>query len=121
MKPFNLEQALAGKPVVTRDGKEVTQIVKWDIQVGYPVSYVTSGCKEVLFTTTDGYYKWDKSESRNDLFMDPEVKEAWVNVYKWSMGTVTVGEVYSSEEEAYSKRDNVESYLKTICIHTWEE
>lgn len=26
MKPFNLEEALAGKPVVTRDGRDVKEL-----------------------------------------------------------------------------------------------
>jgi hypothetical protein len=44
MKPFNLEEALAGKPVVTRSGDPVTQIVKFDLKnnikrlVGYTAS-----------------------------------------------------------------------------------
>lgn len=28
MKPFNLEKALAGEPVVTRDGRKVEQLTK---------------------------------------------------------------------------------------------
>lgn len=31
MKPFDLEKALAGERVVTRDGDEVTQITKFDL------------------------------------------------------------------------------------------
>ena len=30
MKPFNLQEALAGKPVVTRDGRKVEQLFYFD-------------------------------------------------------------------------------------------
>ena len=30
MKPFNLSEALSGAPVVTRDGREVTQLVRFE-------------------------------------------------------------------------------------------
>ena len=36
MKPFNLEEAKAGKPVQTRDGRDV-EILKFDLRKGNPI------------------------------------------------------------------------------------
>jgi hypothetical protein len=39
MKPFDLEKALAGEPVVTRDGRPVTQLIKFEaiVEDGYVI------------------------------------------------------------------------------------
>lgn len=42
MKPFNLERALAGDAVITRDGREVTQLVKFDVESKYKLFGVVS-------------------------------------------------------------------------------
>lgn len=36
MKPFNLEEAKAGKPVCTRDGRKVN-ILRFDLNNPYPI------------------------------------------------------------------------------------
>ena len=74
MKPFNLEAALRGEKVVTRDGREVTQLVKFDVE----------DCnRPVVGVVDDSIYKWSpKGEwslamelSDLDLFMheDPAI------------------------------------------------
>lgn len=119
MKPFNLEEALAGKPVVTGDGIPVTQITKFDIESKWPIHGVYNG--RLYSFAIDGKTGQPWLSSKHDLFMAPEIKEAWVNVYNYD-GNIEVGDVYNSEAEAYRYRNkcNVEC-LKTICIHTWEE
>lgn len=66
-KPFNLEEALAGKAVVTADGREVTQLHKFVTNAAIDLAGVIDG---VLCTTTD-----------IDLRMKCETKtiEGWVN------------------------------------------
>jgi len=36
MKEFNLEKALAGEPLVTRDGREATHFTVFDADITYP-------------------------------------------------------------------------------------
>jgi hypothetical protein len=78
MKPFNLEAALAGHPVCTRDGRPVTQLVKFDCKYDYcvfgvlddaPASWMESGQH-----TCDGNNPYD-------LFMAPVKKTGWVARY----------------------------------------
>ena len=72
MKPFDLEAALAGAPVVTRSGKPVTQLVKFDA-IRSPFN---------LFGVVDGeVYSWGESGGY-DLFMATVKREGWINIYK---------------------------------------
>jgi len=71
MKPFNLEQALKGKPVVTRNGRKVTNIVVDEKNVTYPlqVRIVQKDICEDLTYTIEGTFWFEGRESRHDLFM----------------------------------------------------
>lgn len=66
MKPFNLERALAGEPVVTRAGVEVTQMHLFDTISTFPLVCVVSGYTEVFLA--DGRYQFSGAHP-NDLFM----------------------------------------------------
>lgn len=72
MRPFNLEQALKGKPVVTRDGRKVTNII-FDKKHGtYPLYgqiMQQDSLQEALTFTAKGTYWFGAFESKNDLFM----------------------------------------------------
>ena len=74
MKPFNLEQALKGKPVVTRDGRKIDRIWIDQTNVDYPVYAMVpsySSPKELVqrtFTNGGRYYN-DHSLTAHDLFM----------------------------------------------------
>ena len=81
MKPFDLEKALAGAPVVTRDGREVTQLHLFDLKEhGYPLHGVINGKEggqSVECFIENG--KWRRSgESEFDLFMKTEKKVGYV-------------------------------------------
>jgi hypothetical protein len=72
MKPFNLEQALKGKPVVTKSGRKVTNIVVDKTDKRYPISaHVFEGDKlfETLTYTIEGGFWFEGRETSNDLFM----------------------------------------------------
>jgi hypothetical protein len=77
MKPFNLQDALAGKQVVTRDGNEVTQLHLFncpnekDVLYGVESNYIESW--DIL-----GQYRRGGSESGRDLFMAPTERKEWV-------------------------------------------
>jgi hypothetical protein len=77
-KPFNLERALAGDPVVTRHGKPVTQLTKFD----YDGEYVLRGVLEgnLVGWLENGCY-YSSGEWSYDLFMAPKKRTVWVNLY----------------------------------------
>lgn len=115
MKPFNLEKALAGEPVLTRDGRAVTQLHKFNIEKAYPLRAVLDG--EVVAFAIDGASSL-LGESSLDLFMaEPE---RWVNVYWNDRHGIYNGAIYNSEEQAkQEKKDgllNSDIYQTTIKI-----
>jgi hypothetical protein len=78
-KPFDLERALAGDPVVTRNGRPVTQLVKFD--VGNVISPVCGVLGDNILTwRVDGRH-FSNCGSTYDLFMAPKKRTVWVNLY----------------------------------------
>lgn len=67
MKPFNLEAALRGDPVVTRGGKKATQITKF-YKEDATIACVIDNSLFLFFE--DGMFTNNGSESCHDLFMD---------------------------------------------------
>jgi hypothetical protein len=79
LKPFNLEQALAGAPVMTREGRKVVRIF-----------YAEEACEnsQVICVFETGvvfpYYKdgtYTNSSSVHELVMAPTKKEGWVVMF----------------------------------------
>ena len=100
MKPFNLEKALSGEPVVNGSGVKVTEIVYFntvDQRLSPPIIAVLDGVSRGF--TIDGiHYKAHPSESI-DLFMADT--EKWVNVYyNKEKDLAFCSETYESEIEA---------------------
>lgn len=82
MKPFDLERALKGDPVVTANGDEVTQLTFFGgVENPYQLRGVICGA----------LHAWDLkgySPSRSvprDLYMAP--KKVYINIYKVNEGT----------------------------------
>lgn len=127
MKPFNLEEAKAGKPVVTRDGHKA-EIIKWDFNSPSGYSLIVVVTKEdgksqsVQTCTQDGrYFATNASFSNSDLFMASEKKQGWVNLYKTQKYPAMLSEVvYASLEEAKKGKSWPELYITTAKIE-WEE
>lgn len=109
MKPFNLEQALAGQPVCTRDGREVTQLVKFDVISAFNIGGVLD--RDFHRWKQDGAFDCFRCE--HDLFMAPIKKTGWVARY----GNDYVWGVFESESEAFLKAPGALSYHEI----TWEE
>jgi len=116
MKPFNLEQALAGKPVMTREGRKVVRIF-----------YAEEACEnsQVICVFETGvvfpYYKdgaYTTSSSVNDLVMAPTKKEGWINIYNVLSLDVTGKNIYPTEEAALANKGC--DCIATIKIE-WEE
>lgn len=74
MKPFNLQRALAGDAVITRDGRTPTQITYFsDIKnTGYKLYAVLDG--GIVSYNSEGKY-CDIKQNREDLFMVSDQKE----------------------------------------------
>ena len=87
MKPFNLEEALAGKPVVTRDGRKVTQFVHFKLEDCLDPIYGIVDDNELLSWDEDGkYWPGTKVIDDKDLFMASEEIAIWINIWKNSQG-----------------------------------
>ena len=79
MKPFNLEEAKAGKKVVTRDGIEVAQLTEFNGIGDFCLFGVVNG---VLKSWNKRGEEWRNNKSSNDLFMATEKKTVYIGVYK---------------------------------------
>lgn len=121
MKPFNLEEAKAGKPVCNRDGNDV-RIICFDSRNNSNnpiVALHTEGdIEEIFFHDINGKHQ---NFSRFDLFMKSEKKEGWVNIYKDSCGTYRNSIlIHLSKEDAIKERYLIDNYIDTVKIE-WEE
>ena len=120
MEKFDLKRALAGEPVVTRDGREVTEIHFFETCTkGYAVIAIIEG--EKFGFTNNGYYLNNSAEHILDLFMKPKVVECWFNVYEID-GELYVGgknqRYWESESKAKEQIHcvNGTKYIKTIKL-----
>jgi hypothetical protein len=117
LKPFNLEKALAGDPVVTREGQQVTEIFlcKTANKTESSVVFVCNG--KVYATTVNGNF--DGFASSHDLFMAPKIvkKSGWLNVYPNN----TVGyTVHPTKESADINKCDISNRVACIFVE-WEE
>lgn len=120
MKPFNLEEALAGKPVITRDGKKVTHIRYFPELEGKsePVSGVVDNESIETFSSDGKYVPSSTTPFDYDLFMDVEKVSGYVNVYQSSTleKVIYLGSgFYKTYQEARSNGKGTD-YIKTIPI-----
>jgi len=111
LKPFDLEAALNGAAVVTRAGKEVTEVV---------VLKNTFYGKNVLALINGNLYSFyqdgkvdEDVEYPNDLFMKPTQVTKWVNIYKNSSGYYCGNHFHLTKEQAL---ENNEGGVDTIQI-----
>lgn len=122
MKPFNLELAKKGYPVCTRDGRDA-RIICFDAKTGeYPIIalvYCTKNCTETVHSyNLEGKY-FTAEESSSDLMMKSNRHIGWTNIYSWSGGHLSTGDIYSTKEDAI-KGICCDNILDTIKIE-WEE
>ena len=110
MKEFNLQKALAGEPVVTRDGKKVTQITKFDnvTITKYSICGVVEGSLENW--SIEGKYH-HTLESQFDIYMAEESKTIWINVWK----DVKDGSLSAS---IHSRKDKCDMEIDELLSHT---
>lgn len=122
MKPFNLEEAKAGKPVCTRTGDKV-RILCFDRNDSvYPIvaaiSYSTG--EDIELYTNNGETSMGSVHS-TDLMMATEKKKGWVNIYLEDIAVnySYSGIIYDTKEMA-DREYKADNYVCTIPVE-WEE
>ena len=93
MKPFDLEAAKRGEPLITRDGREAHFIAHTDkVASADKVMAVVSGDWRAF---TEQGERCSGAVSTLDLFMAPKKRTVWVNLYR---NYAAIG--YDTEERA---------------------
>lgn len=114
MKKFSLEDALAGKPVVTKKGVPVTELRLFkDAKTQYCLAGILEG--DINTWTKEGDYLKNNPSCHN-LFMAPETVERWVNVYE---NDSVYEEMYHSKQDALDAKSetlNDQKYIGTFPI-----
>ena len=120
MKPFDLEKALAGEPVVSKEGRKVIQLHYFP-NLGSNFKVIAQLEHGFSFDTFTIHGKYSENNSSQlDLFMaEPEI---WVNVYyneKTGVYGSSIGTTYPSEEMAKAGISDLEegNYQATIKIN----
>jgi hypothetical protein len=118
MKPFNLLQALEGKPVITRNGELVTEIIQFaNISSPYCIAGI---CNGTIYTwSIDGQIDVISDlEHKKDLFMAEESKTIWINVWKHVKDGSLSASVHSRKDKCDMEIDELLSHtlIKTIEI-----
>lgn len=117
MKPFNLEEAIAGKPICTRKGLPArildTNLKGWSRPI---VVAILSGddYEHVQFYRKDGKL-FPSLETEDDLVMCSQEHVGWINIYK---DNILDTRIHETKESALQVRGD--NYVDTIQI-TWEE
>lgn len=113
LRTFNLDEAKAGKPVCTREGRNA-RIICFDCRIeSFPIVALVSGAlgrEEIISYDEAGYSSTREPENR--LFMLPEKKTGYINVYNKL--------IYNSEEDARDGITDDPDYVGTIKVE-WEE
>jgi hypothetical protein len=116
LKEFNLEKALNGTKVFTRNGRQVTEIHQFKTKRGAnTVVGVIDGCLYEWYESG----VWDSTgKTTYDLFILPEVVCKYQNIYYDSKDNRmwTGGKIYNTKQEALNSVGQSMYYIKTIKI-----
>ena len=113
LEKFNLQDALNGRPVVTRDGNPV-KIAGYNTDAEEASKLCGWSCGIVLSWTENGNYYVDE-DSPDDLFHPVEEKQPrtfWVNEYKKG----AIGTTFFDNEKAAKYFSNDPDYITTHKI-----
>ena len=122
-KPFNLEQAKAGKPVCTRVGHKA-RIICFDAKTSgdYPIIALIEDVNNSIYETVCSFSNEGEYRKGNihdiDLMMPLEEHEGWVNIYR-NAGIVSARCIYNTREEAMESAEE-EDYIDTVRV-VWYE
>lgn len=104
LKPFNLEDAKAGKPICTRDGREV-RIICFNKEGDFPiVALIKEGNKEIVYPyKLNGCDSEDNIKSNYDLMMAPHKITMYTVIRKGPKNvTYVTGGLYKTRSLAES-------------------
>lgn len=123
MKPFNLQEALAGKPVVTDTGQRVTDLHRFKTASDYCIYGVVE--TETARDRPDHVGMWTTegcSASGRFLSMPTTKKTGWINIYKGFNGvpTTTGCVLHETKELAEHNGKVAPNWLSTAKLE-WEE
>lgn len=119
LKPFNLERALAGDPVVTRDGRKIIEIIKFNSDINHPIFALVENRINAEWRTLEGKY-WDNQESESDLFMIPIKKTYWINIYKNEYGIRLYHDTFFNSKEDAINSKILRNYHSTVHVEIEE-
>lgn len=118
MKPFNLKEAKAGKPVCTRDGRKA-RIISFDRHgedcpiIALVVDSKNAECEEVIDYTLDGICNENIiNHNKYDLMMFTRKKEGWIIIHKEA--------IYDKETAEKIARETTANVIRIQKIE-WEE
>jgi len=119
MKPFDKEKALAGDPVITRDGSEVLNLTEFPAATGkYTLAGTLHGLIE-MWTSTGKFYK--DSTGDGDLFMAPKKVTHTKKIALDTAGHISVYDGSTSDKQVYSAADQLGwSPIVEIRTISWE-
>jgi hypothetical protein len=105
MKKFDLERALAGDPVITRDGRPV-KIAGYNENADHEFCLAGWIGQIVYGWCKDGAYD-SKREHDNDLFMAPTERKEWIVRYdKYKTGACLFGPFTAIESAQHFAETN---------------
>ena len=81
MKPFNLQEAIAGKPICDRLGRDVMFVDYVKEEQSSHKLVCLNFVKKITTYTAEGRAYSSSSESNYDLFMVATKKNVWANLY----------------------------------------
>jgi hypothetical protein len=124
MKEFNLDKAVAGEPLVTRDGRKVAEFHHFITDGSkFPCVAMVSGA--ATWVTLQGRDVGPGRDSANDLFMAPKMVTKYLNVYDSRAHGSYDGQssfLFDNEEAAKDNADRnaVKVIVRAMPIQ-WEE
>ena len=123
MKEFNLEEAKAGKPVCTRDGRKV-RILCWDFKISENETKILCAVESItqkntertLFVNNRGEFT-EGYNNALDLMMQSEKNEGWINILYERQGNYYTPDdrLFESKEKAESKM--YKEFQRVATIH----
>jgi hypothetical protein len=113
MKKFDIDAALRGEEVITRNGRKVVLFnISKDRNATHPINFVYEDEDGEYVTETARVDGVTDAGEYNDLFMAPKVQKFYININK-KLGIIYQSPIYSSEDMAQMHSDP-EYFIKRI-------
>lgn len=119
MRPFNLEQAKAGKALITREGRICTFIahVPEERCEDCRIIIFDTENKTILMVSEEGkYWPGDAMPNDNDVMMQSEKITRWVNVYPGRPKGYPMGDVLYQDKKDAERMCLMGGYPQEIVI-----